>query len=95
MNNLINKCSVIDKIVNVMVDKLKINPNYLIEKNYDKPLTGPFFDLQATDMTYLFFEIEKNFNIKIMPHDILDEQFNTVKGIAEVIIKYNSKEVSL
>lgn len=94
MNNY-NKCDVIDKIVNVMVDKLKINPNFVIEENYDKPLTGRDFCLNEINMTYLFFEIEKKFNIKIMPQDILNEKINTVNRIAEVVIKYNQKEVIL
>lgn len=83
-----NICEVYDKIVNIMIDRLKVNPNNLIEKNYDKPLTGSIFRFNARDLTYLFFEIEKSFKISIMPSCILNKEFNTVKGIAEVIIKY-------
>lgn len=92
MNNL-TKCDILYIITNILVDKLNINTNYVIEDNYDKLLTGSLFCLHEIQMTYLFFEIEKKFNIKIMPQDILDENFNTINKIAEVVIKYTQKEV--
>ncbi len=90
---LVEKEEVLDKIIDVMVNKLQVNINCVIKENYYKPLTGSVFCLQATAMTYLFFEIEKAFNIIIMPVDILNGEFNTMNGIAEVIIKYKLKEV--
>lgn len=95
MNNLISKYEVIDKVVNVMVASLKVDLKCITEENYNNSLTGSTFCLNAIDMTYLLLELEKIYKIKIMPQDILNENFNTVNRIAEVIIKYIQKEVSL
>ena len=75
----------IQKILSIMENKLKVNPNLLTVENYDKPLTGKVFGFRGVDLTYLFFEVEKNFGIKIDTMKILNYEFNTINGIANLL----------
>ncbi len=81
-----NRQKIIDKIIHIMVQKLKVNQNLLIVENYDKPLTGTVFNISGLMMTYLFFEIEKSFGIRIDTAKILNYEFNTINDITELIM---------
>lgn len=81
-----NRQSIIEKILNIMEGKLKIDPNLLNAENYNKPLTGNVFNLTGLDLAYLFFEVEKSFGIKIETKKILSYEFNDIQNIAELIM---------
>lgn len=59
------------------------------EETNSLPLTGKIIGLSAIDLTYLFFEIEKEFNIKIDTDNVLNYEFNTINGIADIVAKAN------
>ena len=81
-----SKKNIIEKVTWIMKERLRVNPDLIIEDNYDKPLTGNVFHFNALNMAYLFFEVEKNLGLKIDAEKILDYEFNTINGIAEVIL---------
>lgn len=59
----------------------------LWDREQESPLTGDKWNLSAVDMAYLFLETEKQFEIKIAAVSIKDYQFNTIKGIEEIVSK--------
>lgn len=63
----------------------------LWKEGADLPLTGEAWDLDAVDMTYLFLEIEKTFDISINEGQIRDYAFNTVTGIRGILYSSDSK----
>ena len=49
------------------------------------PLTGEQWDFDAVRMTYLFFEVEREFSILINPDHLIDYRFNSVEGILDIV----------
>lgn len=49
------------------------------------PLTGEQWDLDAIQMTYLFFEVERAFSILINPDQLTGYRFNSVEGIIDIV----------
>jgi len=100
VNGVINKGMVdtmqkyINEITNIMVGKLKVNANLCIAENYDKPLTGKVFGLSSIDLMYLFLEIEERFKMRIDTEKILNYEFNTINGIAELILGTEAKSLT-
>lgn len=81
-----DKKNVITIISKIMVEKLKVDPSLITDENCYKPLTGNAFSLNRLDMTYLFFEVEKDFDIRIDTTKILNYEFNTINGIADLVM---------
>lgn len=54
------------------------------------PLTGAEWNMSAIDMVYLFFEVEKNFQVCIDVKNICNYEFNTVAGIKRIISSFDS-----
>lgn len=79
------------RVEKILIEKLNINTNLINSNYYNQLLTGRVFNLRSRDMIYLFFEIEKEFNIKINTLDILHNEFNTIHGVIEIIENMVSK----
>ena len=62
---------------------MDIDENKFIQK--DQPLTGSFFGMQPRDMVYLFFLIEKEFNLRIEISEIVKYEFCTIRSIEELL----------
>ena len=73
---------IVDVICNVMNVPGSIN---LSSDTWDTPLTGDPFYLSAIEMTYLFFEVEKIFNVRISSEHLTNYGFNSVNAIAEIV----------
>ena len=59
-------------------------------------LTGNDIRLNGISLTYLFFHIEKIYDIKINTDDILNYEFNTINGIADLVnTTLAKKEITL
>ncbi|NRT74801.1 hypothetical protein [Clostridium beijerinckii] len=54
------------------------------EENFDVSLTGKML-FSPVDMVYVFFEIQKHFNIKLQAKDLENYKFNSINGIKETI----------
>lgn len=72
-------------ILGLLKEKLNVNPYILTEENLDEPLTGRKFGFLARDLIYLFFEIEKKFNIEIDLAHLDEEKFNSINGIYQLV----------
>jgi len=60
----------------------------LLDDNWDKPLTGKKLRLTGTDMAYLFFELEKAFDIRIDAKHLSSYGFRSVNSILEIVKSY-------
>lgn len=73
-----------DKIINIICNKLNLSDENIIKKNENMPLTGQIFQFTALDLIYLFFEVEKEFDLSIDMNHINLYGFNTIRSISEV-----------
>ncbi|QNU67844.1 peptide maturation system acyl carrier-related protein [Ruminiclostridium herbifermentans] len=55
------------------------------DKFRDKKLLGQEFGMPPRDLLYLFFDVEKEFSIKIPQDAIVSGQFSTYNGICKII----------
>jgi len=82
------------KLIELLIKKYGISENILISRNYDKPLTGNIFNLDGISLTYLFFDIQKEYNLRFNAEQILNYEFNTINGIVDLIGKCINQEVA-
>ncbi len=88
-----NHCDYIsEKLVNIFLDKLGINISNFSGKIFDEELLGMELRMAPRDLVYLFFEIEREFNITIPQEDIVAKKFNTFNNIVNIIEKQNFKK---
>lgn len=80
-----SKDNIIQIICEIMKEKIHIPQELIVPENYDKPLTGMIMKLDEYNLLYLFFEIEKKFQIRIPEDQLSDYQFNTMNGVVDVI----------
>ncbi|MBN2534943.1 MAG: peptide maturation system acyl carrier-related protein [Spirochaetales bacterium] len=52
---------------------------------FDTPLFGADINLQARDLLYLFFDVEREFGITITENMIIDDRFLTINSITGLI----------
>ena len=80
-----------DEIEEKLYDILKKFPcvsdlETLWDMGRELPFTGRLWNFDAIEMTYLFFEVEKEFAIHIRPHFLEKYRFNSVNGIINTIV---------
>lgn len=76
-------------IIDLLERKFQINHRLLTGKEAaDQALTDAPFNLDGVAMTYLFFEVEKTYQIRIPIAEILKNySFRTISGITEIVSK--------
>ncbi|MCC7570130.1 peptide maturation system acyl carrier-related protein [Candidatus Micrarchaeota archaeon] len=83
----------IDKrLKNIFKTYFEINFDRYTGENLDKELLGDTFNFAARDLLYLFFDVEKEFDITIPQEDIVAGKVNTLNNIAEIIINQLQKK---
>lgn len=73
------------KLEKIMEYRFEINMRNFDENSREKELLGDVFRLEARDMIYLFFDIEKEFGITIPEEDIVNGKFATLNSISGII----------
>lgn len=81
-----------EKLANIFLNKLGINIHSFNGKIFDEELLGMEFRMTPRDLVYLFFEIEREFNITIPQEDIVAKKFNTFNNIVNIIENQISKK---
>lgn len=76
----------IKTLVNILTNNFKVKSN-INENMYDCPLTGPSFELDATELYQFLMCIENEFGISIFPEDIQKYGFRTLEDISHIISK--------
>ncbi|MCX8129741.1 MAG: hypothetical protein N3I35_06545 [Clostridia bacterium] len=70
----------------IIEDKLSLNLNGFSDDMADQDLLGSHFRLKASELLFIFFEIERVFNVKIPERDIKEGNFNTLSKIKNIIL---------
>lgn len=81
------KQEITERVCKVLVKKIDVNYRLLTEEGLELPLTGRKIGLRARDLVYLFFEVEKEFDIKINTDNLENYKFNTILGIVELVME--------
>ena len=74
-----------ERIFKVLKRCVTLPEEFLEISNWQKPLTGNDCRLSATDLVYLLFELEEEFEVRIPPEALNDYGFSTIKGICSII----------
>lgn len=82
-----NREEIIDKLREMFMKRLNI---HLDGKNFSEPLLGLEWNLLASDLVYVFFDLEKIFEIQITEKDIDDESLFSIESIINLIIRKES-----
>lgn len=80
-----DKNIILQKILCIMNDQLKISLKEFSKRDIDKDLFGKEIRLLARDMMVLFCEIEKQFNIKITEELFEKYGFRTIGNIMKLV----------
>lgn len=83
----------LERLVKILKNRLDINEEMFSGDFKKHKLLGPRFRLDSFQLVYLFFEVEKEFNIRISQDDICSGKFSTIENIIE-IIKSNKYQLS-
>jgi len=59
------------------------------EECMNLPLTGKYFGLSYIDMTYLFFELEKELGVRINEKYLYNYGFNTINKITSALTEFH------
>jgi len=76
---------VYEYLVNLLHQKFHIPLSSLEPNNWNEPLTGAVFHLTGVDLVYLFFEIEKHYQIRVDEKFLQYYGFNSICEITKVI----------
>lgn len=68
--------------------------NNMEEEALDEELLGWKLRLRAGDMLYVFFDVEREFDIVIPEEDIASGRFNTFNNIADIIGRQLLQKIS-
>lgn len=82
-----NKENITDIVLKILTEKFDIPSSVCIPDNFSQPLTGKIWKLSGIDLTFLFFEIEKTFKIKLEEDDLICYGFCTIEKIINIILK--------
>ncbi|KEI95774.1 hypothetical protein N494_15285 [Clostridium botulinum A2B7 92] len=83
---MINNNSVQRKLNDIFNRIFDINLNSIDEKLFERSLLGDFFCFEPIDLVCLYMEVEKIFNISIPQEYVVENKFNTINDIKEIII---------
>lgn len=70
---------------NIFISLFSIDLTSLESADFDAPLLGKKFKLQARDLVYLFVELQNKFQINIDYSYIKDDKFKTINNIIEIV----------
>lgn len=87
-----SKEEIMYNLEDIFFNVMHMDKNHLTGQYMDKDLFGYAINFAPRDLLFLFFEIEKRFNIIIPNDDILNNEFNTINNIANII--YREKQAS-
>lgn len=83
-----NRKEIVIKIGEIFKDRFNI---MIGQKDFNEPLVGSEWNLLSSDLVYIFFDLEKTFDIHITEEDIDHECLFTIEAIIKLIM---GKELS-
>ncbi|WP_313563152.1 peptide maturation system acyl carrier-related protein [Ruminiclostridium cellobioparum] len=95
-NNKFDSRDVYFRLKIIFKERFNIDVDQKESTFFDRNLLYKEIGLEARDLLYLFFDIEKEYNITIPEEVIVDGKFNTFNKIVEIIhnqLKKKGQEV--
>lgn len=74
-----------NKLNDIFIQKFSLNVAQLNESELEKDLLSSDIGFEPRDLVYLYFDIEKEFNISISQADIYEGRFNSYNNICDMI----------
>lgn len=84
--------TVVSTLKNIFARRFDIDMEQKEGALLDKHLLGIDIGLEPRDLIYLYFDIEKEFDINIPDEDVAEGKFNTFNNIAEIIYNQLQKK---
>jgi len=72
-------------IISLLREKFFVSETILNTDYWDEPLPGNHFRLTSVDLIYLFFELEKTFELRINECYLSSYGFSSINKIADII----------
>ena len=94
MNNVdVDYDNIFNKLITIIEERLKLNIVHIKSKNNNYKRDNIFdvlTGIRARDLVILLFEIEKEFNIDIPEKYIINDKFNSLENITQIIYEIKS-----
>ncbi len=77
-----------EKIKNIFISRFEFDfGNFDEEQLFNKNLLGEEIGLLPRQLLYVFFDIEKEFNIQIPQECIVNGEFDTINNIVNIVLR--------
>lgn len=73
------------RVIAVIAMCTDLSPNQLASAHWQEPLTGCAFGLFAVDLVYIFFELEKEFNIQFPSSSLEKYGLSSIGGMCSAV----------
>ena len=83
----INEEEIINRLKKTFKDRFFIDLSEYTNSDLSKELLSGAFKLSPGSLIYLFFDVEKEFNIRIPEEDIAYGKFNSFNNIVDIVKK--------
>ncbi|QNU67335.1 peptide maturation system acyl carrier-related protein [Ruminiclostridium herbifermentans] len=81
----INEEEIMNKLTKIFKDRFLIDLSEYTNNDLSKDLLSDTYKLTPGSLIYLFFDVEKEFNISIPEEDIVAGKFNSINNIFCII----------
>lgn len=71
----------------IFTEKYRIPSELWKNENLSRPLTGSVWKLSGIDLSFILFEIEKEFEIKFKEDDLINYGFSSISKIVNLLMK--------
>ncbi|GFZ33315.1 hypothetical protein CSC2_38410 [Clostridium zeae] len=92
LEKTLDKQQVLDKLSEVIERRFNFSVKEISPSWENELILGSKFGFTPRELIYLFFEVQKEFNLRIPQEHILDGSFKTLAGIADSILQVYESE---
>lgn len=93
--SVLNEEGIVNRLKKIFKNRLLIDLSQLTVNDLSNELLGETFNLSPASLIYLFFDIEKEFNIIIPEEDIAAGKFNSFNNLVDIIKNQLCMEVAV
>jgi acyl carrier protein len=80
-----DKNEIVSIVYELLSRKFLISEKLLTVNNRPEPLIGDIYKMDAITLTYLFFELQREFGIQIHYSDLISYRFMSIDSITSLI----------
>ncbi len=82
---IMSKSEVVSTVQKLLSNRFSVPEKALTSDKFTEPLIGDTYRMDAINLTYFYFEMQKEFNIQFCHEDLLDYRFLSVDYITSLI----------